>query len=393
MAQGSGSKYWYKVSVETLRVWTFAVVLVAVALIGYLGYGSVRRHFVSKQVETAMEESRNLLERLRTEDELFNFRSEWANARASLEQARDLVSQGEIGKALEAAERSRSLLLQIHEGLLKRTGGEAQFHKVHGRVEYRRGESGEWTQARNLTALYEGDYIKTSKGASAEVMTADGVHFTVRPDTVILVSSSRSATSPRREQTIALESGWVNLSTSQNTGRVKLADAEAEVGVRSEASFAYDGDSRTTEIATYRGKVNVTSSNGETRVVQELQKVRQQGDQLAEVESLPEAPALLEPGNNDELSIEEASEVTLTWEPVKGASRYALQVSTNTLFVDNVIDVDNRRRPRARLGLRGEGAFVWRVAAFDSSGAMGPWSLYNRFRVISQATPGETGAL
>ncbi len=393
MAASSGSKYWYKVSVETLRVWTFLGVLAVVGVLGFFGFGTVRRHFVSKQVETAMDESRNLLDRLRTEDELFNFRAEWTSARSSLEEARLQIAEGDISKALKAAERSRSLLLRIHEGLLKRTGGAAQFLDVLGQVEFRRGERGEWLPARRMTALYEGDYIKTTKGASAKVMTTGGVHFTVRPDTVILVTSSRSPTTARREQTIELESGWVNLSTSQSTGRVKLADAEAQVSTRSHASFTYDDQKRTTEIAAYRGRVNVTSSSGETRVVEELQKVRQDGTRLGGVEELPDQPALLEPIDNSELSIDEVGDVTLTWEPVKGASRYALQVSTNTLFVDNVIDVENRRRPRARVGLRGEGAFAWRVAAYDASGARGPWSLYNRFRVTSHETTGDSGAL
>ena len=389
----SGSKYWYKVSVQTLRMWAFGLVLLVVAVLGVVGYGTLRRHFVSKQVETAMSESRRLMERLRKEDSLFNFRNEWSNARSSLEQARDQIAAGDIDAALSNAEKSRTLLLSIHERMLKHTGGEAQFTDVHGKVEYRRGERGEWTQARSLVNLYEGDYIKTSANGSAQVMTAEGSLFTVRPDTVILVSSSRAATSSRREQTIALESGWVNLSTSRATSRIKMPDAEAQVSTRSHASFTYDSNRRVGEISAFRGRVNVTASNGETRQIEELEQVTQRGAKLAATRKLPDAPALLEPGDNLELAIETTPDITLTWEPVKGASRYALQISTNRMFVDNLIDVEDRRRPRARLGLRGEGSFVWRVAAFDSSGAMGPWSLYNRFRVTSQQPPGTPGAL
>ena len=389
----SGSKYWYKISVQTLRLWGFILALAVVGGLGVFGYGTLRRHFVSKQVETAMSESRNLMERLRTEDALFNFRKEWGDARSSLEQARSQISAGNAEQALQSAERSRALLLSIHERMLKHTGGEAQFTDVHGQVEYRRGERGEWSQARSLTALYEGDYIKTSSNGSAQVMTADGALFTVRPDTVILVSSTRAPASSQREQTIALESGWVNLSTSSTTSRIKMPDAEAQVESRSHVSVAYDVDRRVGEISTYRGRVNVTSSSGETRQINELEQVIQEGTRLAATRKLPEAPALIEPGDNLELSIDTTDEVTLAWEPVKGASRYALQVSTNRLFVDNLIDVEDRRQPRARVGLRGEGSFVWRVAAFDSSGAMGPWSLYNRFRVTSEQPPGATGAL
>jgi hypothetical protein len=75
-------------------------------------------------------------------------------------------------------------------------------------------------------------------------------------------------------------------------------------------------------------------------------------------------------------------QVVLAWNPVPGAGRYALQVSRNHLFVDNVIDVGNRTRTRATLGLRGEGTFQWRVAAFKD-GVQGPWSRARKFRVAS----------
>ena len=387
----SGSKYWYKVSVETVRVWTFLGVLVVLGFLSIQGFGSVRRHFASKQLEVAMDESRNLMERLRTEDDLYHFNNEWSRARTSFEGAREHILAGDVQEALTLARRSRSLLLSIHESLLKRTGGEARFIEIRGAVEYRRGDRGEWTQAVNLTNLYEGDYIKTSGDGSARVMTADGAHFTVRPNTVILVASTKSPESSRREQTIALESGWVNLSTAQSTGRIMTPDAEATVSRRSSAVVSYDQTRRVSQYSVHRGRADVTSSTGQKRELQELEQVTQRAGQLAGVQKIPEAPALLEPSDNLEFAFDAVDEIQLSWEPVQGASRYALQVSTNRLFVENVIDDDNRRKPRARLGVRGEGTFVWRVAAYDSSGAKGPWSLYNRFRVTSPQ--GATGAL
>jgi hypothetical protein len=68
---------------------------------------------------------------------------------------------------------------------------------------------------------------------------------------------------------------------------------------------------------------------------------------------------------------------------VPGAAHYALQVSRNHLFVDNVIDAENRTKTRATLGLRGEGSFQWRVAAFGADGLQGPWSEPRKFRVAS----------
>jgi hypothetical protein len=65
-----------------------------------------------------------------------------------------------------------------------------------------------------------------------------------------------------------------------------------------------------------------------------------------------------------------------------------LQVSRSRLFVDNVIDVDNRTKTRATLGVRGEGTFLWRVAALTKDGLPGAWSSARELRVA--AARGET---
>ena len=75
--------------------------------------------------------------------------------------------------------------------------------------------------------------------------------------------------------------------------------------------------------------------------------------------------------------------VRLEWTPVAGASRYALQVSKNRLFGENLIDVGDRYGTEALLALREAGNYVWRVAAYDARGSLGPWSETRKFRVAS----------
>ncbi len=128
--------------------------------------------------------------------------------------------------------------------------------------------------------------------------------------------------------------------------------------------------------------MEVAAEGGLTREVQPMQQVVQTGDLLSAPAPLPERPELLEPSDNVDLDLEQVRQVVLSWSPVEGAGRYALQVSRNHLFVDNVIDVGNRAKTRATVGLRGEGTFQWRVAAFKN-GLQGPWSKPRKFRVAS----------
>ena len=85
--------------------------------------------------------------------------------------------------------------------------------------------------------------------------------------------------------------------------------------------------------------------------------------------------------DNFEISLSAAEQLVLRWEPVPGAASYALQVSRNRLFVDNLIAVERRSRTLATVGLRGEGSFVWRVATNGSDDSRSPWSSPQRFRV------------
>jgi hypothetical protein len=106
---------------------------------------------------------------------------------------------------------------------------------------------------------------------------------------------------------------------------------------------------------------------------------------------VPKAPDVERPPENFEVTLDAEKSIMLSWQPVSGASRYALQVSRNRLFVDNLIDVGERARTQATLGLKGEGTFEWRVAARTADGIQGPWSPPRTFRVLAARGAGEQG--
>lgn len=378
-------KYWYTVSIDSLRLWVTLFVLAVLATGGYWGYQALERHLSLKQVEYALEEGRDLVHQLSTEKGLGNFSAEFARGRDSLVEAQEQLVNGDLQAAITSSERGRTVLRSILETLRDgNPSGAAKFIAVEGSVEYRRGERGEWLTARSRVALYPGDYVKTGSGGSAEVMTIEGSLFTVRPDTVILVDRSVRRDGAVAERTISLESGWVNLSTSQATSRITTPEAEALVERRSEATVAYNQESKEARFTAVRGNVAVTSREGGKRQLGERQQLLQRGAALAATQTLPEAPTPLGPRDNLELFLTEDDRLVLSWQPVAGAASYALQVSRNRLFVDNIIEDDQRAKTEATLGLQGEGTFIWRVAANERGGERGPWSLSKRFRVSSQ---------
>jgi len=135
----------------------------------------------------------------------------------------------------------------------------------------------------------------------------------------------------------------------------------------------------------------VATASGAKTTIGPLEEIRQRGGMLTDPRSLPEAPEVSEPAAHLETSLDANRTLVLSWAPVTGASRYALQVSRNRLFVDNLIDVESRTKTMATLELRGEGSFQWRVAAVNRDGLQGPWSEPRAFRVVAGARAGERG--
>jgi hypothetical protein len=271
--------------------------------------------------------------------------------------------------------------------------GQAQFVEIQGEVEFRRGDGGDWQEARTRVQLLPGDYVRTAENGSAEIMFNDGTLYTVRPNTQFIVSPASSGSGGAPEQSIEMEYGWVNLSTSSRSSNVKTPGAVAQVKESSEAYVAVDKGTSQGRFGAYRGGMQLSSSGGLTRDVGELQEVTQTGGLLSEPRSLPPRPEPLEPQDGLSLDLDPSRRLVLAWSGVPGASRYALQVSRNKLFIDNVIDAENRTKTRATLGLRGEGSFLWRVAAFGPDGVQGPWSDSRKFRVAASArgAAGEKG--
>lgn len=380
------SSDWYSVSVDTLRGWAIFLLLCAAAALGYFGFRGWSRYNVEHEASVVIDEATVLAQRLQTEAGAEVYRSEYTSAWDSLQQARTHFSAREFRPALDAARRSRALLVSVldavgHHG----AAGEAQFISVQGSVEYRSGDAGEWESARGRVTLRSGDYVKTASNGSAEIMFVDGTLYTVRPNTLFVVTRTRTAGGAGGEQSIRMEYGWVNLNTSEKPGKVSTPGAEAHVDQQSEASVSYDQATAAARFAALRGGMQVATASG-TRTLSAMQQATQSGGRLSEVKTVAAAPHLLQPSDGSEVNLAVTKQLELAWEPVAGAVRYALQVSRNRLFVDNVIDVDNRTKTRATLGVRGEGTFLWRVAAFGKDGLPGAWSPARELRVAAHET-------
>lgn len=386
-------KDWYSISVDTLRGWGLLLLILIALGFGWFGYRIWEDRALERDAAQVIAESRDLMERLGKEAKAAAFRNEHNSARESLEKAEASFEGGDYRAALDSGRLAYNVLVSLFDALeVPNAVGQAHFLAVQGEVAYRRASGGDWEDARVRIPLHPGDYVRTSENGSAEILFLGGTMYTVRPNTQFVVSpgSTGRAGGQAAAQSIQMEYGWVNLSTSQSASQIQTPGAVAEVRQDSEAFVAFDREAKRGRFGAYAGSMELASNGGLKREVKELQQVVQTGELLSEAVPLPGRPEPVEPADNLDLDIDRAQAVVLAWKPVPGASRYALQVSRNHLFVDNVIDVEDRPRTRATLGLRGEGTFQWRVAAYTQEGSQGPWSKPRKFRVASfRGTPGE----
>jgi len=383
---------WYTVSVDTLRTLGVLTLLAVLAAAAWVGYQKWQGAQLEREAALLLEEVASLVERAREGGPVSGFGEELGEATASRDAARRAYDLGEFRESVEHGRRSRALLLALLDvGGSRAAGGEAQFIAVEGDVDFRRGEQGDWQPARSRDVLRSGDYVKTAAGGSAEIVFLDGTLYTVRPNTLFLVTRTRSFVGLGTEQAISMEYGWVDLNTAQRGGRVSTPSAEARVARDSEAAVAVDPATATARFSAFRGSVEIAAASGVTQSIGPLEEIRQKGGVLTDPRALPTAPRPIDPPPHLETSLDAGRRLVLSWEPVAGAARYALQVSRNRLFVDNLIDVDSRSKTVATLELRGEGSFQWRVAAVSREGMQGPWSEARSFRVAAGFRPGERG--
>lgn len=381
---------WYSVSVETVRAVTIVILAIVLGGVGFLVWRGWQERALERRASDLINQVRALLQQVQSEEGAAAFEREIQSGWSSLELARTRHEEGELSGAIDAASVGRSTLLGVLDGLRDAPGGgEAQFLAIQGGVEFRRGERGEWREGRARVVLEPGDYVKTAGDGSAEIMFLDGTLYTVRPNTLLLISQTRG---PRGggERSVQLEYGWVNLATTRVASTVSTPRAEARVEDESQVVVAFDGEKG--RFSAFRGSAQVRSRGGQERTVAAMQSVAQTGDLLSEPVALPAAPEPSDPSDNVELDLDRERRLTLAWSEVANAKGYALQVSRNRLFVDNIIDVRDRGRQQALLGLRAEGTFHWRVAAQIEGGETGPWSESRRFRVTSLRSGGEIDA-
>ena len=375
---------WFVIPIERLRQWALIAVLVAAsAFIGYVIYTKSRRS-PEQKARTEIANASTLLTRASSAQGSNRPGSTVSQARDYLRGAEDSFAKKSWEEAFRLAIESQSYSRRAIGGASTEETGDASFIFVEGDVAVQTAGHSSFDTAKQRQALFDGDFIKTGRTGSAEIMFSDGTLYTIRPGSLFEVR--RPVSSDAGGSQVKMVSGAINVYTSAS--QTTVATDAATAAIDKESRVAVDvaqGDK--TQVTTFRGKTTV-STGRETTVLGEREKITASvgnGAISAKV-VIPESPQLALPADNRIYDLKTGDQIELKWSPVSTAVRYRIQISRSRLFVPDAteVDLDDRVETAARVKVSREGSYFWRVAAINSDGHPSDWSLVRRFKMLTE---------
>lgn len=263
--------------------------------------------------------------------------------------------------------------------------GSGQIIALQGRVEVQRSNQTKWERAREKQPLYNGDFVKTSGDAGAEILFKDGTVFRVGPDSLLEVHREARGGQQPTSGEVKIKIGQVNVFTATNSSSVLTDSARADVDRDSRLGVEVGQDSAST-FAAYSGKATVTGSAGDRVELTEKQAVgASSGGRLSTRRLVPDPPMLEEPAANALFNMDVSPRVSLRWRPVAGCTAYNLQLSRSRRFASGSLEKPSGLRTTNSLEVKVilPGTYYWRVLALGVEGIRSEWSATRAFKAMS----------
>ncbi len=382
---------WFIIPIRKIATWGVLIVVVAAASI--VGYRYYLRSNPSAEERARAEiaTATDLLNKAERNAGTSRPGSNVARAQSLLKEARAALDKRNFEDSRRQAVESQSYSRRVIGSFESDENGDASFIFVEGDVTLQRAGRSTFETARQRQPLFDGDFIKTGRNGSGEIMFIDGTLFTIRPGSLFEVRRRTAAEGSGSE--VKMVSGAVNVYTSGSPSTIATDDATAAVERNSRVSVDVAKGEKT-EVTTYRGRATV-STGLNTVVLEERQRViaSARTGAVSPRIRLPEPPIPLLPADNRTFHVATDEEVELKWSRVPEAARYRIQISRSRLFVPdaNEVDLDDRTGLSARIKVSREGSYFWRLAAIALSGVSSDWSGVRRFRMASEPVRAGSG--
>src|ERR1700756_1160116 len=360
---------WYLVSIDRLKKIGLIILLLLLGAGGWLYYSNQKRNPRSS-AESAIAEARQALNTLASSKDFPSHRGDFDRAQHKLDEAGTLLASGKYSDAESAAVESQT----FSRAALSGKGGtenDAQFLTVEGDVQYQKSATSDWSAAETRTPLFNGDWVKTGSGPSAELIFSNGSLYTIGSNALLEIYSQFNPSTSRKNNSVQMQIGSVEVATTDNASSVRPPGSQITVDSESTTQVGVDAQKATAVVAE-KGSASVTppaGGGGGQPALGGKGPGTPQGS-LSAVKKLLMPPALLAPADNQVFLVTSDSRVEFSWEAVAGASGYVLEVSHSRLFTS--LEINSRRqKTTASARVTAEGAFYWRVASIGADGEAG----------------------
>src|SRR4029077_133457 len=176
------------------------------------------------------------------------------------DEAGTLLAAGKYPDAESAAVESQT----FRRAALSGKGGtenDAQFLTVEGDVQYQKSSTSDWTAAETRTPLFNGDWVKTSGGASAELIFSNGSLYTIGPNALLEIYSQFNPSTSRKNNSVQMQIGSVEVATTDDASSVRTPGSQVTIDSESTTQVGVDPQKATAVLAE-KGSTSVVPSAG-----------------------------------------------------------------------------------------------------------------------------------
>lgn len=375
---------WVLVRVNTIhRIVIAAVVVVVAALIVVLGY----RH-VNPQPDERARRAIERAELLREQVLALAIPESWRDNLAAAERELDQANTAYADALWEDASEHAGSAISRYETMLgvgkSQLGGAGHFYSLAGRVQVQRVGKSDWQTAQQRMPVFDGDFVRTGRDGSAEILFEDGSLYKISPDSLLEIHR-RTATTDK-PGAVKMVAGRIGVYTSANPSTVTTDAANAEIDSDSRVDVGVDSVDRKTTVSTFKGRALVRNPRGDQVALADREQVAAATDgTFSSKRRIPDPPLQIEPHNNAGFDLTSTRFIELSWRrPAAGAAVH-LQVSRSQRFIPDEIDVDAPvlEKDGARLEAIAAGTYWWRVSTIAGDDLRSEWSPARRFRIFS----------
>ena len=266
---------------------------------------------------------------------------------------------------------------------------QARFVNLDGKVQVKKVNSVQWTNADYQITLDKGDLIQTGSEGVARIAFADGTTYTVKGDTLVTVEENLVAQDRASQVGVHISSGQVDLATGKwevpgSSAQVSFENAVASLRENTRAAVRSDPGTNHQEITVSTGSAELSRGNEHVDIGQHERVSFPTDGEITKTDVLA-PPQLAEPLNLQPLIVADPkhSPIHFSWKPVAAAKLYEFQASTTATFNHIVM---SRKLGGTTADLSGfdPGDYFWRVRAIDENNEASEASDSFKFTLVAQ---------